>query len=140
MTPDLRVKLRESLIQDEEYKKFPYLDTQGKVTIGIGYNLTDRGISDQWIGEQFNEDVDYIYSKLTEVYTFFLGLTEERQIALINMCYNLGLKDFQEFHGMLDALNNGDYKLASQEMLNSKWAHEVGERAVRLANIMEGNE
>jgi len=56
MTPDMMLKLKQSLVKHESYSKFPYTDTMGKITIGIGYNLTDRGVTDDWITEQFNND------------------------------------------------------------------------------------
>jgi len=64
MTPDMMLKLKQSLVKHESYSKFPYTDTMGKITIGIGYNLTDRGVTDDWITEQFNNDAIYFYQLL----------------------------------------------------------------------------
>jgi hypothetical protein len=39
-------------VQHEEFRNFPYIDSVGKITIGIGFNLSDRGIDDEWINKQ----------------------------------------------------------------------------------------
>jgi lysozyme len=135
MTPDMMSKLRRSLIEHEGLKKFPYVDTVGKITIGIGYNLTDRGVSDEWINHQYAEDVSYFYSKLCEFHWFKI-LNEDRQIVLIDMSF-IGWKKMLEFKNMFKSLENGDYFGAAQEMLDSEWANQVKERAAKLAEGMK---
>ena len=41
---------------------------------------------------------------------------------------------------MISALESHDYSLAAKEMLNSKWAEQVGERATQLAHIIATGE
>lgn len=134
MTPDMILKLRRSLVEHEGKKNFPYVDTEGKITIGIGYNLTDRGLPDAWINNQFNEDVNYFYQQLSQFNWFHL-LNEDRQIVLIDMCF-MGFKAFMSFKKMISALEDKDFKTASFEMLNSKWASQVKGRAAALAQGM----
>jgi len=137
MQPEIRLKLRESLIKDEEYTNFPYVDVVGKITIGAGYNLTDRGLPDRYLLELLNEDMDFHYKKLNECYVWFASLTDNRKVSLLNMCYNLGWRKFLSFNKMLSAISKRDYELAAREMLDSRWAQQVGDRAIRLANLME---
>lgn len=138
MTPDMQVKLRALLIDHEGKSNFPYVDTVGKITVGIGYNLSDRGLSDDWVDNQFESDVNYFYSQLFQ-FEWFKNLNEARQIALIDMCF-MGVKKFLSFKKMIAALEKNDYQSAALEMLNSKWAGQVGRRATDLARIMrEGN-
>lgn len=134
MTPEMTQKLRKSLINHEDYRTHPYKDTLGKITIGIGYNLTDRGIDDDWISAQYQKDVTYFYSQLS-TFPWFLELTDDRQIALIDMCF-MGWKHFLSFKEMFIALANHDYTKAAKEMLDSKWAEQVKSRAKTLANVM----
>ena len=136
MTPEGKVKLKGLLIQHEKYVQFPYSDTTGHLTIGIGRNLTDRGIS---ITEAFyllDDDILYFSTKLHHFLECFIYLSENRQIALINMCFNLGVQGFLNFKDMISALESHDYERAAQEMLDSKWANQVGERTTTLANIV----
>lgn len=134
MTQEMKLKLKKSLVNHEGYKKAPYLDTIGKITIGIGYNLSDRGIDDDWINSQYEKDIEYFYKKLC-TFTWFKDLNEDRQIALTDMCF-MGWNKFLEFNKLILALSNHDYEIASVEMLNSKWATEVKERAITLSKVM----
>lgn len=135
ITQDMMAKLRQSLIAHEEYAKFPYVDSVGKITIGIGYNLSDRGITDEWINHQFEEDVNYFYEALSQDFPWFRELNIDRQIVLIDMAF-MGYKNFLTFRKMLTALRVHDYYAASMEMLNSKWAQQVKGRATQLAHAM----
>ena len=67
---------------------------------------------------------------------FFNNLDAERQYALIDMAFNLGILGLLRFKKMLRAIERGDFIRASKECLNSKYASEVGQRAVRIANTL----
>jgi lysozyme len=136
MTPDAKMKLRNLLTSHEKYVQFPYVDTTGHITVGIGRNLTDRGISTNEALLLLDDDISYFSSKLAHYLNFFPGLDSNRQIALVDMCFNLGINNFLAFSGMIQALENKDWKCAHDEMLDSKWAQQVGERATQLANII----
>lgn len=140
MTPEARQKLKGLLIQHESYKQFPYTDLTGHLTIGIGRNLTDRGISNTEAYYLLDEDITYFSNKLNHFLPFFSKIEENRQIALINMCFNLGIQGFLGFRDMISALEAHDYERAAKEMLDSKWSTQVGERATQLANIIRTNE
>lgn len=135
MTPDMISKLRKSLVEHEGYKKFPYIDTVGKLTIGIGYNLTDRGIDDEWINAQYVKDITYFYNQLSTNFPWYKALNSDRQIILIDMCF-MGWKRFLEFENLIEALSESDYKQAAFEMLNSEWAQQTNTRAATLAQGM----
>ena len=136
MTVDMSNKLRRSLIKHESYRKFPYTDSVGKLSIGIGYNISDRGMTDEWINTQYDQDVKFFYDQLSSSFTWFSSLNIDRQIVLIDLAFNLGWKHFLEFKEMLGALSIGDFKQASFQMLQSKWAEQVKSRAAELAQGM----
>lgn len=140
MTPEGRQKLKTLLVQHESYKQFPYSDVTGHITVGIGRNLSDRGISTTEAFYLLDDDIIYFSSKLNHYLPFFGILEENRQIALIDMCFNLGVQGFLNFKQMIIALEAYDYERAAYEMLNSKWAEQVGERAACLANIIKTGE
>lgn len=140
MTPENKQKLKNLLLLHESYKQFPYIDTTGHLTIGIGRNLNDRGLSTGEAMYLLDEDILYFTSKLNLYLKFFKDLNEARQIALIDMCFNLGVQGLLGFKEMMIALECEDYDRASQEMLDSKWANQVGERAICLADIMRKGE
>lgn len=135
MTPEAKSKLRQLLVKHEGKENFPYIDTVGKITIGIGYNLSDRGMPDSWINQQYEDDVTYFYNQLNNDFPWFKHLTEARQAVLMDMCF-MGYKRFLSFKKMLACLAAGDYQRAALEMLDSKWAQQVHGRAHELADIM----
>lgn len=138
MTPDMMSKLRRSLTEHEDYRNHPYLDTASppKITIGIGYNLTDRGIDDDWINAQYQKDVEFFYNKFLTTFDWFSELNDDRQIILIDMAYNLGWQNFLKFTRFIDALSRHNYDVAESEMLNSEWANQNKGRANCLAKGM----
>lgn len=139
MTPDMKSKLRHLLIQHEGYESFPYEDSKGKVTIGIGRNLSDRGILPTEIDFMFDHDVDYFFSFLSRKFPWFNKLDDVRQIALVDMCF-MGTRSFLGFIDMIAALEKGDYETAANEILDSQYAQEVGKRAADLAKIIRTGE
>ena len=136
MTPEARLKLKNLLVKHESYKQFPYVDTSGHLTIGIGRNLDNRGISLPEAYYLVDEDITYFSGKLQQYLKFFHKIDENRQVVLINMCFNLGVQGFLNFTHMILALEALDFERAADEILSSKWAEQVGERAQQLAQIM----
>ena len=135
MPESMRQKVKNFIVGHEDCRNFPYIDTLGNITIGIGYNLTNRGMPDSWIIEQYEADVAYFYNQLFEDFTWFRTLDQNRQMVLLDMCC-MGYKKFKEFTKMLNALAVYDYKTASQEMINSVWATETKSRAAQDAQVM----
>jgi lysozyme len=124
--------LIEQLKRDEGLRLKPYQDTVGKLTIGYGRNLVDKGISEEEAEMLLIDDVLYLRNRLTR-YPWFLVLNEPRQEVIINMAYNLGMTGLLGFKRMIAALNAHNYSLAADEMLDSRWARQVGRRADELA-------
>lgn len=140
MSPEGKHKLKQLLVNHESFRQFPYVDTTNNLTIGVGRNLSDRGISPTEAFYLLDDDILYFSGKLNHFLGFFHTLDENRQIALIDMCFNVGVQGFLNFTQMILALESGDYERAAFEMLDSKWASQVGERASCLANIMRTGE
>ena len=136
MKPESRIKLRNLLHSHEGYEQFPYMDTTNNLTIGIGRNLSFRGISLNEADFLLDGDITYFNDRLNEYLPFFKNMSEERQIALIDMCFNLGFNGFMKFKKMLLALERKDYEEAANEMIKSDWAEQVKKRAIDLSNII----
>lgn len=140
MTPEAKQKLKGLLVEHEKYRQFAYTDSTGHLTIGIGRNLTDRGINPTEAYYLLDDDIFYFNNKLNHYLPFFSELDENRQIVLIDMCFNLGVQGLLAFKQMVSALESHDYERAAREMMESKWAEQVGERATQLAAIMRTNQ
>jgi lysozyme len=128
--------LYQQLTRDEGSSHKPYTDTVGKLTIGVGRNLTDVGVSDAEIQTMLQNDVENVLKTLSSRLPYFAALDTVRQAVLANMCFNLGFGRLEGFHDMLQAVAQGNWEDAAKEMLDSTWATEVGDRAKRLAQQM----
>lgn len=136
-----RDALANQLIADEGMVLKPYRCTAGKLTIGIGRNLEDAGISKSEAMLLLGADIDKVESQLDATLPWWRGMSEARQQVLANMAFNMGIgnsaRGLLSFRNTLAAMHRGDYKAAARGMLDSTWARQVGQRAVRLAKMME---
>ena len=114
----------------------PYKCTAGKVTIGYGRNLDDVGISKAEAEAMLRADVTDVVAEITRKLDWFGDLSPQRQRALINMGFNLGVPRLMRFQKMLRALQGGDFERAADEALDSRWAKQVGARALRIAEMI----
>lgn len=128
--------LREQLILDEGLRLKPYTDTVGKLTIGVGRNLTDKGISNAEAMSLLENDIASHVEDLDRDLPWWRQLSEARQQVLANMCFNLGITKLLMFKNTLDHVARGEYDQAAEGMLASLWASQVGPRAQRLAKLM----
>lgn len=129
-------QLIEMLKRHEGLRLKPYKCTADKLSIGYGRNLEDVGISEVEAMVMLRNDIEQCYEELS-VFSWFEDLDQVRQEALINMLYNLGLPTFLQFKKTLKFVAEGKYSQAAAEMLDSKWATQVGDRANELAYMME---
>jgi lysozyme len=129
--------LKDELVRDEGLKLKPYRCTAGKLTIGVGRNLDDVGISASEAMLLLEHDINRVIAKLSYHLPWWSSLSENRQRVLANMAFNLGIDGLLKFKNTLSYIQNGNYSEAAKAMLESKWAKQVGERAVRLSKMME---
>jgi|SRR5690554_878162 len=132
-------KLERELIRDEGLRLKPYYDSVGKLTIGIGRNLDDNGISEAEALVMLRNDIANSQREL-ERFGWFRQLDSRRKDAILNMHFNLGLPRLLSFKKMIAALEQGKWDKAADEALNSRWAEQVGERAVRISLIIRYGE
>ena len=137
-----------------------YQDHLGINTVGIGRNLDDRGITD---GELLfmNKTIDDVYDDgLTEEEAYYLcmndiaivekelldskpivnQLSAVRQMVLVDMAFNMGVPRLRLFKNMWLAIEKVNYPLACEEMIDSRWASQVGNRAMKLSLAMKNGE
>lgn len=140
------------LILHEGLKLKPYKCPAGFLTVGVGRNVETNPITDEekrvvgdWehgITENgakylLKNDIMKAHKECKKNIEFYKNLDDERQYALLDMCFNLGIYRLLMFRKMLFAMEIGDYRGAAKECLNSKYAKEVGKRAVRIAKTIE---
>lgn len=129
--------LRANLTEEEGERRFPYKDQFGNITIGIGRNLTGKGISEEEEALMFANDVGEAEVSAENLFPSFWSLTDNRKAVLADMAFNLGHTTLSGFHGLIAAVAAQDWNGAAQHMLDSKWAQQVGARATKLAQLMK---
>ena len=147
--------ISQRLILHEGIRLKPYYCSRGKQTIGVGRCIDTNPLTkeeEKVVGDWhhgitkgaaiylLHNDIKRIYKELKKKIDFFTDLDNERQYALIDMAFNLGVKGLLKFKRMLRALSHGNYEVAAQECMDSVYAQTVGIRAWRIAIIFKTGE
>lgn len=129
--------LKAQLVRHEGLRLKPYQDSVGKLTIGVGRNLDDVGITDAEAMTLLENDITGLMVDLDRELTWWRNMSETRQLVLADLAFNLGLPRLKGFRNALQAMQEARWDDASREMLGSTWARQVGPRALRLAKMMK---
>lgn len=124
----------------EGLKLKPYHCPAGKLTIGIGRNLDDVGISATEARALCLNDIAECERHLDALCRWWRTLDETRQQILAEMCFNVGPSRLMSFVKMLAALQSYDYQKAADEMKDSAWFKQVGNRAKTLEAAMRSGQ
>lgn len=140
-------KLERMIVRHEGEELMPYTDTVGKLTIGVGRNLTDRGISREESRYLFGRDVRIVQRELKTRLPLYTGLDEVRQAALVDLGFNMGLPTLMTFKKTLGFLGRGNYDAAADELLSgtgpngeSQYYLQVGARAEEISEMLRTGE
>lgn len=131
-----RESLKQLLIYHEGLRLKPYKDTRGLITIGFGRCLDTTGISETEAHYLLDNDIAKAVSYCREAYTWFNGLDDTRQNVIVSLIFNLGAAGFAEFKKLIAAVELKDFNTAANEILLSRFAGQVGKRAVELSTMM----
>ena len=135
--------LKEQLKRDEGVVNHAYQDSLGFTTIGVGRLIDARrggGLSDSEIGYLLSNDIEEKTAQVLAALPWASKLSEPRFAVLVNMAFQLGIGGLLKFKRALGSIEDGQYKEASMEMLDSLWAQQTPERAKRLSKQMETGE
>jgi lysozyme len=130
-----RDKLTAQLMKHEGFKLLPYTDTVGKLTIGVGHNLTDKGLTKSQALAIFNDDLDEVIHFLDLKIPWWKDLDDVRARVLANMTFNL-MGKILDFHNMLAAFQAQDWEKAAQSLEGSLFYRQVGLRGKDLAAMI----
>lgn len=119
----------------EGFRENVYMCPTGHATIGYGLNL-DAGIDEELAEFILEHQLTKLYARWF-AHRWFYELDEVRRCVIVEMTFNLGWHGFHRFKKTIQAITDGDYALAAKEMLDSRWARQVGKRARTLSRQME---
>ena len=136
-------KLVEQLKIHEGVRTHAYLCSESKITCGVGRNLDSDGgigLSEDEIDFLLNNDIKRCRHELEFHFDWVKELDDVRQDAMINLCFNIGITSLKKFSKALAAMNVHDYETAAAEFLDSRWASQVGTRALDVTDMIRTGE
>ena len=143
-------RLREELEIDEGCKYEIYLDHLGYPTFGIGHLITENDPEYGWevgasidtvrVHETFELDIEGVLSDCSKLYSDFEDLPEEAQRVIANMMFNMGYTRLSKFKNMKLSVDDRNWDIAADEMVDSRWYYQVPNRAKRLVERMRNIE
>ena len=145
MKKENRDNVYEQLKIDEGVVYGVYKDPLGFLTFGVGHLITrdddedglpeGYDVSEERVRDAFEQDLNIMISECEILFEArWNNFPAELQEVLVNMMFNLGRNRLGKFKKFIGHLENHHWKLASEEMLDSKWARQVGNRAIRLSD------
>tara|TARA_R100001460_G_scaffold4800_1_gene13427 strand:- start:3438 stop:3884 length:447 start_codon:yes stop_codon:yes gene_type:complete len=123
-----------------------YKDHLGYPTFGIGHLVLESDpefgqevgvpVSEERCLEVFDHDLEVTVNECKVLFPDFDEKLDEVQEILINMMFNMGRTRLSKFKKFIGALNEENYEEAANQMMDSRWYHQVGNRSVRLVERM----
>lgn len=126
---------RRDKLYDDKTGEEIVLTSGGKITGGVGWNFSDRGIPPAVIDMLLELAINDVVSEVSG-FGYWARLNDARQLCIADMLYNLGMQRFRRFVKFNAAVESGDYQDAADEMQSSRWYEQVGRRAVKLVAAM----
>ncbi len=123
----------------EGRRNFPYEDSVGLLTIGIGRNLEGRGLSEEEVDFLYENDCKLVEDQVNQL-DFYAELDPVRQMVVFDMVFNMGITRFKGFVRTIEALRAKNYQAAAAEMRDSRWFRQVGRRSPVLVRMMHTGE
>lgn len=142
------VRLESQVCLDESYRSMPYLDTVSVPTIGYGttrildvpVTLDHPAITESVARQILRQDLFTACKDAQSLFARFDEMNHVRQEVLTNIAYNIGRSRLSGFVKLITAADYLDYDGMAQELVDSKWFHQVGQRGERLALAMKTGE
>ena len=129
-------RLKKQLVIDEGMKLKPYRCSANKLTIGVGRNIQEVGITEEEAMVLLENDIARVTGQCMAEFDWFSDLSEVRKEAVINLVFNMGITTFKKFKKTIGYIEQGLFELAGTELLDSNYARQVGNRSLRVANML----
>ena len=130
--------MKQLLDQIKEHEGFSsklYRCPEGKLTIGYGFNV-EAGITEEQATALLAQQIIDVCRTCSKEFKWFDGLPDNKKRVVADMVFNMGMGRFKGFKKMIKAIEKEDYEEAAKQMLDSKWAAQVGKRAITLSEQM----
>ena len=122
----------------------PYYCSEQCPTIGYGQRIGDKGEPLPNITTTEKEALKFLRQRISEIIVTLSSkqskawnnCNAQRQAILISLAYQLGIAGAMAFKKMWAAIANKDFNEAVIQMMDSKWAKQTRNRAIRQSNTM----
>ena len=129
--------LIEQIKESEGFRPTVYQCTEGYDTIGYGFAIKDLVLGEDICDIILERKIAELKLRIKQKLPFYDDMPEKAQDVIVEMCYQMGINGFSKFKKTIDHLMRKDYKAASVEMLDSRWAKQTPNRAKKLSNQMK---
>ena len=135
------------ICDDEGYVDHVYPDNLGIPTCGIGFAVKDlTDIEKNILGESpYTKEnclkvlalkLSSVYDQLSHAIGFFTTLSNMRQVALLDLAYQIGVHGLLCYKHMLVDLKIGDIKQAAIDEMDSLEAKQTPNRAKHIRDLI----
>lgn len=152
MSPEWMAAARRMLTLNEAWRPRVYRDSLGIPTVGVGFNLSrpdarakltavganfdavlagTEAMNANAVGQLLEDDIAAAVADLRTIFPGWDALSGNRQLALLDMRFNLGPARFRGFRQMIAAVQAGSWTEAANQMRASAWATQVKSRALK---------
>ena len=130
--------LIESIKKHEGYVGIVYKDSLGIDTIGYGFAIKDLELDKDICDIILERKLKDLESRIKLKFGWYPFMPKTIQNVVMEMWYQLGVTGFSKFVKTITYLKDKDFKSASVEMLDSKWAKQTPNRAKEMSEIVGG--
>ncbi len=130
--------LRKFIAENEGLSLKLYKCPAGKLTIGYGHNIEDLGITKETAYFILEGDIQTAKRDTISIFPDMLKLPHDKQVAIIDMVFNMGKPTFLKFEKMIAAINKRDWIEAGKQAKDSKWYRQVGDRGKKVVSLLTG--
>jgi len=130
------MSLIDNIKESEGFRSRPYRCTENHLTIGYGFAIKDLELDEDICDMILERKVAKLVERIEKNLPYLPSLPKEVQDVLIEMAYQMGVSGLLKFKKTLMYVETKDYKDASVEMLDSRWAKQTPNRAKKLSDIM----
>ena len=138
MDAKIMQELINSVKENEGYRSSVYKDSLGIDTIGYGFAIKDLELDEDICEEILKRKLERLIDRVQKKWGWIINLPQEAQEVMYEMCYQMGVSGVSKFKKTLLYLESHEFRMASKEMLDSKWAKsDSPQRAKRMSEIIK---
>ena len=122
-------EIRDMLVRHEGIRTYPYYCSENKLTLGIGRNIQQNGISEEEAYYLLENDIKRVMSNLDKSFHMWRCFPKKARLVCIDMAFQMGIAGFLGFKKTIALMQLGMWLEASEELLDSRYAVQTPNRA-----------